>query len=200
VNQRVVAVVAIAAAALSIAACADDGRALRTPKPGATAPAVVTTTAPGQTTAVAPLALSSTAFASGEAIPLEHTCDGADVSPPLAWGAVPQATVELAISVTDTDANGFVHWVLAGLEPTVQALAVGVVPDEAVQTLNQGGTSGWKGPCPPKGSGVHHYVFTLYALTERSGLTPDTRAQDAFNALSNIPGLTATLIGTYQRQ
>jgi Raf kinase inhibitor-like YbhB/YbcL family protein len=159
----------------------------------------VTTTAPGQTTAVAPLALSSTAFGSGEAIPLEHTCDGADVSPPLAWGSVPQATVELAITVTDTDANGFVHWVLAGLEPSVQALAVGVVPDEAVQTLNGSGTPGWKGPCPPKGSGTHHYVFTLYALTERSGITPDMKAQDAFVAISNIPGLTATLIGTYER-
>jgi len=193
------AAVAAVAAALLIAACADDGRALREPVPGATAPAVPTTTAPGQATVVAPLALTSTAFGPGEAIPLEHTCDGADVSPPLAWGSIPQATVELAITVTDTDADGFVHWVVAGLDATVQALAIGVVSDGAVQAKNGGGTPGWMGPCPPPQAGIHHYVFTLYALTAASGVTANMSGEDAIAAIANVPGLTATLIATYQR-
>ena len=179
--------------------CADDGRTLRPPPPGASAPAVPTTTAPGQSSVIAAIALTSTAFGPGGSIPLEHTCDGAGVSPPVAWGSVPEATVELAITVTDTDANGFVHWVVAGLAPDVQALAVGVVPDEAVEAKNDGGTVGWTGPCPPKQSGAHHYVFTLYALTAASGVTAEMSGKDAIAAISNIPGLTATLIGTYER-
>jgi Raf kinase inhibitor-like YbhB/YbcL family protein len=187
------------AIALVVAGCAHDGRTLRPPPPGASAPAVPTTTAPGQTTAIAPIALTSTAFGTGESIPLEYTCDGAGVSPPLAWGSVPEATVELALTVTDTDANGFVHWVLAGLEPTVQALAVGVIPDGAVEAKNGGGSAGWTGPCPPPQSGAHHYVFTLYALTTASGVTAGMSGKDAIAAIANVPGLTATLIGIYQR-
>ena len=38
-------------------------------------------------------------------------------------------------------------------------------PPSAVQTLNDFGNLGWGGPCPPAGK-THHYVFTLYSLTE----------------------------------
>jgi Raf kinase inhibitor-like YbhB/YbcL family protein len=190
---------AVLAVALFLAACAHDGRTLRVPAAGASAPPLVTTTAPGQTTAAAPIALTSSAFDPGGAIPIEHTCDGAGVSPPLAWGAVPETTVELAITVTDTDARGFVHWVIARLSPNVQALATGVVPDDAVQTKNDSGAVGWTGPCPPKGGGPHHYVFTLYALTSPTGVTEDMTPRDAIAKISNIAGLTATLTGQYQR-
>ena len=112
---------------------------------------------------------------------------------------MPEGTVELALTVTDTDANGFVHWVLAGLDASVQALAIGVVPDGAVQAKNDAGTSGWTGPCPPPGSGPHHYVFTLYALTSPTGVTEDMTGDEAITTVSKVAGLTATLIGVYQR-
>src|SRR5881409_3464237 len=35
--------------------------------------------------------LTSAAFKDGAAIPVKHTCDGADVSPPLAWTGAPAA-------------------------------------------------------------------------------------------------------------
>jgi Raf kinase inhibitor-like YbhB/YbcL family protein len=190
---------AVLAIALLVTGCAHDGRTLRSPPPGASAPPLATTTAPGQTTAIAAIALSSAEFDPGGPIPLDHTCDGAGVSPPLAWGSVPESTVELALTVTDTDANGFVHWVIAGLDPTIQALATGVVPDDAIQAKNDAGTAGFTGPCPPKGSGPHHYVFTLYALTAPSGVTADMKGKDAIATISAVPGLTATLIGEYQR-
>jgi len=31
------------------------------------------------------------------------------------------------------------------------------------------GTEGWGGPMPPPGSGVHQYVFTVYALDAAPG-------------------------------
>ena len=81
----------------------------------------------------------------------------------------------------------------------MQALAVGVVPDGAVEAKNDAGTSGWTGPCPPKGSAAHHYVFTLYALTSASGVTAGMSGNDAIAAISQVPGVTATLIAEYQR-
>lgn len=191
--------VSLVAIALLVSGCAHDGRTLRPPPAGASAPALPTTTVAGPTTLIAPIALTSTEFVPGGSIPLDYTCDGAGVSPPLAWGSVPEGTAELALTVTDTDANGFVHWVLAGLDPGVQALAVGVVPEGAVQAKNGAGAVGWTGPCPPKQSGPHHYVFTLYALTAASGVAAEMSGKDAVAAISTIPGLTATLVGVYER-
>src|SRR4051794_39923037 len=105
--------VAVIVVALLVAACAHDGRTLSTPPSGASSPPLPVTTVKGQRASVAPIGLTSTAFAPGGAIPIEHTCDGAGVSPPLAWGSIPEGTVELVVTVTDPDANGFVHWVLA---------------------------------------------------------------------------------------
>ena len=123
---------ALATIAVLAAACASDGRTLQTPKPGASAPPLATTstTSPAQGgTLASPLALTSTAFTEGAAIPVEFTCDGAGASPPLAWGATPEGTVELVLTVIDPDAGGFVHWVIANLDPSVQALAQSQVRD-----------------------------------------------------------------------
>lgn len=182
-----------------VAACASDGRTLREPEAGASAPPLATTTAPAKGgTVSSPLALTSTAFAAGKAIPVELTCDGANASPPLAWGAVPEGTVELALTVVDPDARGFVHWVIAGLDPGIQALGQGAVPEGVVQAQNSAGTVGWTGPCPPKGA-PHHYVFTLYALPAASGITNGEPAADSLADLAKANGTTAILTGTYQR-
>jgi Raf kinase inhibitor-like YbhB/YbcL family protein len=188
------------AVALLLVGCAHDGRTLRAPPAGASAPPLPATTAPSQGgTVAAPLTFTSTAFEPGGPIPIEFTCDGANTSPPLAWGSVPEGTAELAITVTDTDANGFVHWVLVGLDRTVQALPAGAAPEGATQAKNDAGTVGWSGPCPPKGSGPHHYVFTLYALTARSGVSAEMKGKEAVTAISKVSGITATLLGSYQR-
>jgi Raf kinase inhibitor-like YbhB/YbcL family protein len=194
--RRVAALVVV----LALVGCAHDGRALRAPAPGASAPPLATTTIARQGGTVgAQLTLSSTAFETGGQIPVEFTCDRANTSPPLSWGAVPDGTVEMAIVVIDPDADGFVHWVLAGLDPNLQALATGGAPEGATQALNGAGTAGWTGPCPPKGGGAHHYVFTLYALTAASGVTADMKGKTAIAAIAQVPGITATITGSYQR-
>ena len=81
----------------------------------------------------------------------------------------------------------------------MQALAIGGVPDGAVESMNDAGTPGYTGPCPPPGSGPHHYVFTLYALTSPAGVTEDMTGKEAVDTISKVAGLTATLIGVYQR-
>lgn len=186
----------LAVAVFLLASCASDGRTLQAPAPGASAPPLPPSSVPSGT--AAPLTLTSAAFDNGGAIPVHYTCDGSGTSPPFAWGSVPQGTVELVLTVTDPDANGFVHWVVAGLDATVQAIPEGTVPNGVVQAQNSAGTVGWTGPCPPKGA-PHHYVFNLYALTQHPAVTPGMNAQDAIKAIDATPGVLATITGTYQR-
>ena len=106
--------------------------------------------------------LTSTAFDEGGTIPTEHTCDGADASPPLAWSGAPDGTGAFALLVTDPDAGGFAHWVLTDIGADVHELPAGEGDSIGVPGRNGFGRTGWGGPCPP--SGEHEYVFTLYAL------------------------------------
>jgi Raf kinase inhibitor-like YbhB/YbcL family protein len=122
------------------------------------------------------------------------------VSPSLQWAVPPAGTVELALTVTDPDAGGFVHWVLTGLAPVLRGLGPGAVPEGAVEAMNGKGGAGWTGPCPPQGP-AHHYVFTLYAPSAASGVTEGMEAKAAIVRITAAPVLaTATLTGTYQRR
>ncbi|MGH9113947.1 MAG: YbhB/YbcL family Raf kinase inhibitor-like protein [Acidimicrobiales bacterium] len=211
----------VAVVILVLTGCGDDGTELRSPSPDLTtttsttsttaAPSTAPTTAPtadaGQgggsgtargatsTAATGVFQLTSPAFTEGGTIPDEFTCIGADVSPPLAWSGVPVGTVELALVVRDPDAEGFVHWVVAGLPPTTGGLARGNPPATATEALNDFGRTGWSGPCPP--SGVHHYDFRIYALSASSGLAADSAAAEAAELVETAPVLaSAALSGT----
>jgi len=114
------------------------------------------------------ITLRSPAFADGDTIRRVHTCDGDDVSPPLEWSGVPSDAAELAVVVEDPDAPGgtFVHWVLWRLDTGEPVLGQGQVPAGAREGRNDFGRLGWGGPCPPRGSDPHRYVFTLLALSD----------------------------------
>src|SRR6266576_1502901 len=122
-------------------------------------------------------ALSSTAFKDGAAIPVKHTCDGADVSPPLAWSGAPQGTRSFAIIADDPDAPAgtWVHWVLYNLPAEGLGLIENTPQTETltgggVQGKNDFGKIGYGGPCPP--SGTHRYFFKFYALDSELPLKP----------------------------
>jgi hypothetical protein len=114
--------------------------------------------------------LISPAFPAEGSIPAKFSCEGADVSPPLAWSGVPAGTKSLVLICDDPDAPGgiFVHWVLFNLPPGTTSLgekmATGPsLPNGARQGTNGFGKTGYGGPCPPPGK-PHHYFFKLYAL------------------------------------
>jgi Raf kinase inhibitor-like YbhB/YbcL family protein len=114
------------------------------------------------------ITLRSPVFADGATIPRVYTCDGDDIAPPLEWSAVPGGATELAVVVEDPDAPGgtFVHWVVWGLDAGLSGLGQGDVPAGAREGRNGFGRVGWGGPCPPRGSDPHRYVFTLLALSD----------------------------------
>jgi Raf kinase inhibitor-like YbhB/YbcL family protein len=155
------------------------------------------------------LRIRSTAFANAEEIPTRHTCEGADVSPELAWFSVPKGAQSLALVVDDPDAPDpkapkmvWVHWVLFNLPPDCKGLAEGVVsrdlPEGTGEGLNDWKRKGWGGPCPPIGR--HRYFFRLYALDCRlkdRGAT--TRAQLDRDMKGHILA-EAMLMGTYEKK
>jgi Raf kinase inhibitor-like YbhB/YbcL family protein len=124
----------------------------------------------------APFRLTSPAFASNATIPERYTCRGDNLSPPLRWTAPPKGTKSFALELHDPDApraGGFTHWLAWGIRPSVRGLAVGRrAPTEGA---NGSGEPGYTGPCPP--SGIHRYVFTLFAL--KAPLTLRTGADRA---------------------
>lgn len=152
------------------------------------------------------LSVSSEAFREGEKIPVKYTCEGQDVSPPLAFGAAPSGTQALALVMDDPDAPGgtFTHWVMFNIPPDTTELAEGVptqgqLPGGAFQGKNDFGRIGYGGPCPPPGR-PHRYQFTLYALDEAVELKAEASKKQVLQAMQGHILAQGRLTGVYQRQ
>lgn len=153
------------------------------------------------------LTLTSTAFAHQAEIPTRHTCEGEDVSPPLAWSGVPPGTKSLALIVDDPDAPDpaapkrvYVHWVAYNLPPESAGLSEGVaqLPGGGRDGTNDWQRTGYGGPCPPIGR--HRYFFKLYALdTLLPDLAHPTKAA-LEKAMAGHVVAEAQLMGTYQKK
>jgi Raf kinase inhibitor-like YbhB/YbcL family protein len=137
----------------------------------AAAPVTALADSPGASTPAAKpikktsLKVTSSAFGPGGVIPAEHTCEGAQTTPPLAWSNVPKTARAIAILVEDPDApNGaFTHWLVTGIAPATTSLAAGAkLPEGAMEARNGKGDTGYNAPCPP--GGRHRYIFHVYAL------------------------------------
>jgi hypothetical protein len=150
--------------------------------------------------------LRSPAFAAGRPIPVRHSCDGEDLSPPLAWSGAPMGTRSFCLLCDDPDAPAgtWHHWALFDIPPTMSGLEEGVAPaadlDGMRQALNDFGRPGYGGPCPPRGHGVHHYHFRLLALDVASlGLAGRVGCRDVERAARRHTLAVAELVGTYRR-
>lgn len=130
-------------------------------------------------------------------MPARFSCDGEGVSPALEWANQPRGAAELALVVTDPDAGGFVHWVVSGLDPTLNGIAEGALPEGAVEARNDAGRVGWAPVCPP--SGEHVYVFALYAHAEPIGMRPALDAATASNLAKDNAIEAATFTATFSR-
>ena len=154
------------------------------------------------------LTLTSTAFTDGGEIPRRYTCEGEDISPPLAWAGAPDGTKSLVLIVDDPDApdparpqRTWVHWVLYNLPPDSTGLPEAVAADALLSGtedgLNDWEHTGYGGPCPPIGR--HRYFHKLYALDTRlDGLSNATKA-DVEAAMAGHVLAEAVLLGTYQK-
>lgn len=150
--------------------------------------------------------LTSPAFEHDTPLPLRHSGDADDLSPPLAWTGAPAGTKELVLICDDPDAETgvFTHWIVYGLPPDSSSLPEGISDDaiiegegiSLVQGLNEFDQVGWSGPVASEERGPHRLFFRLYALdTELLDVPPGvTRTELRDAAKDHIIGQTV-LVG-----
>ncbi|KBZ62114.1 YbhB/YbcL family Raf kinase inhibitor-like protein [Mycobacterium [tuberculosis] TKK-01-0051] len=191
--RRIAAIIGALAIAPGLAGCGGHGNSHQTTPP---APKITTLgrTAPNAP-ADGPLTISSPAFADGAPIPVQYTCKGAGIAPPLTWSA----PLGAALVVDDPDAvNGlYIHWVVVGIAPGSGSTADGQTPAGATTLPNTAGQSAYQGPCPPAGTGTHHYRFTLYQLPNDYQLPGGLAGVPAAQAIAGAATAQAQLTGMF---
>jgi Raf kinase inhibitor-like YbhB/YbcL family protein len=159
-------------------------------------PTLTPTPAP-PTATPAPFTFTSAAFLEGAPIPVKYTCNGENVSPPLAWVGTPRGTKSFALIMEDPDAvvATFTHWVAFDIPASENQIA------EGAKNFGKGGANSalqsiYLGPCPP--SGIHRYIFTLFALdVETLGLNVGANRAEVENKMNGRILAKIQLMGKY---
>jgi Raf kinase inhibitor-like YbhB/YbcL family protein len=161
-----------------------------------------------------PFSLTSPAFKDGTMLAVKNAgniagnpnCVGENVSPPLSWANLPAGTNSLALLMVDPEGRGGLgvnHWIAYGIAPTVTGFAENEVSRPGPAFVGGKGTAGadhYLGPCPPAGSGMHHYTFTLIATDLAPGALPPGLTRDELLAkLAGHSKGAAGLIGLFGR-
>jgi len=150
--------------------------------------------------------LTSSSFEGDGTLSAKYTCDGAGVSPALAWNDPPAGTQSFALVMDDPDVptKTVVHWLLYDLPAATRTLPEGVpakakLPDGSRQGKNVTGKIGYNGPCPERGGAAQHYFFKLYVLDYQTGLKPKAKDADVEKAIKGHILAQAELIARFQR-
>jgi Raf kinase inhibitor-like YbhB/YbcL family protein len=151
------------------------------------------------------LELKSPAFVSGSMIPSLYTCEGKDISPPLAWSGAPAGTKSFVLICDDPDAPlmTWVHWVYYNIPASVtslpEALAKAEKPAQGgIHGKSSFGDFGYGGPCPPWGT--HRYFFKLYALDTVLTLPSGAKKKDVLKAMDKHVLSKTELMGKYKKK
>ncbi|HZW61103.1 MAG TPA: YbhB/YbcL family Raf kinase inhibitor-like protein [Candidatus Babeliales bacterium] len=143
--------------------------------------------------------ITSTAFTNGSAIPMEHTCEGANFSPPLSFLGIPSQAKSLVLIVEDPDApkGTFTHWIVYNLPPSVRTLdhKANIKELGGLEGVTSFNKKGWGGPCPP--SGIHRYFFKLFVLDSMLNVE-DESTHGIYAAMEGHVIAQGQLMGTYK--
>lgn len=154
-------------------------------------------------TASAAMSLTSADIKPGAAIPISHIysrCGGHNISPALSWDGAPSGTRSFVLTMIDVDVkpDEWSHWIVVGLPATARSLPRGVnsLPGGARVIVSNFGDAAYAGPCPPPGTGVHHYEFTIWAMPSAEvTFAADERATALTALLSKRALAKTTLVG-----
>ena len=154
------------------------------------------------------LVLNSPAFEWGQEIPIDYTCEGKDISPPLKWEGVPDGTRSLVLIIDDPDAPDpsapkmtWTHWVVYNLPPETTGLPAGIatedLPSGTKESINDFKVTSYRGPCPPIGR--HRYFHKLYALDTLAEVWRTLSKEELEDFMASHILAQAELMGTYQK-
>ena len=139
-----------------------------------------------------PFTLTSSNFKDGMKMDIKHAgniatnknCIGQNVSPELKWSNTPAAAKSIVLVMSDSEGqNGLgAHHLLAyNIAPTVTGFAEGELAkpsDKFTGGKESAGTTVYRGPCTPPGTGLHHYVFMVIATDLEPGALPAGLTRD----------------------
>jgi len=151
----------------------------------------------------------SSAFKDQEKIPIQYVMPGAggkNISIPISWKNPPAGAKSFALSIIDPHpvAQNWVHWLVINIPKEATSVEEGAskkrMPPGSVELKNSFGDICYGGPQPPKGSGDHPYVVTLYALNvERLELGVNTSLSAFKKAIEGKVIESASITGKYGR-
>lgn len=161
--------------------------------------------------AIAPLVVTSPTLVDGQPIPRQHTPDGENRSPALAWSGAPASTRSFALVCDDPDVampQPFVHWVVYNVPASARGVpaALPIEPDVPMPPSITGAVQGlsgfrrpiYRGPAPPPGK-VHHYHFAVFAL-DVDGLPAGLTKAQLVEAMQGHVVAQGELVATYERK
>lgn len=163
----------------------------------------------------AAITVTSATLKANETIPKDHTADGKNVSPALAWTGAPAGTKQFALVFDDPDVQfggqTFVHWVVYKIPATAKGLPAELPMDPTLtaptapaevagvsQGLSGFRRAGYRGPAPPPGK-PHHYTFTVYALDAELPLEPGLNRNQLMEAIKGHIIGQGSLVAIYER-
>ena len=155
-----------------------------------------------------PIAVRSSAFGAASPIPVKYTADGGGLSPPVEWSNAPADAQSIVVVVEDADSptpQPLVHAIIVNLEAEDTHIPEGALnsPDHQGVGLQAGRNSylmqAWLPPDPPRGHGVHRYVFQVFALRHGSDFSAAPGRHEVMDAIANRAVAGGYLIGTYER-
>ena len=143
------------------------------------------------------LTVTSTAFIANGNIPIQFTCEGKSINPPLTVSNIPDAAKSMVIIVEDPDTHmgTFDHWVIWNITPTP---VIQENSQPGTEGKNGENTIGYKGPCPPDGR--HHYIFKVFALDKMLDLKKGADKRAVMNAMKGHILAQGELVGLYEKQ
>ncbi len=128
------------------------------------------------------IVLESSAMKAGDAMPVDQTQHGWDLSPPLTWKNLPEGTKELALifeGPVDAKSRPVTHWVVYSIPAKAEGLPDSLPMEDRIddpkalsgtlQGLTEWGDSGYRGPWP---GADQKYRFKLFALDADLNLKP----------------------------
>lgn len=150
------------------------------------------------------LAVISTDFTKGTALPAQFSCDADNISPALAWSKVPTTTKSVVVILSDLDAPGgtFFHWGRYNIPPKTTSLVKNAAVGKAKEAKNDFTLNGYYGPCPPEGEN-HRYTFTVYALNKKISSATSVKKLNSDikkGFLKSAVVASGSITGTYQTQ
>jgi len=149
--------------------------------------------------------LTSSVFEDGGDLPIDYTCNGRNVSPPLTISNVPEGVASLVLIFDDPDAakepagNGttFDHWTVFNILPADQKIAEDSIPSGGELGRNSRGTIAYIGPCPP--TFRHQYVFRLLALDCKLNLSKQPTKSEVQETIKGHIVEEARLVSYYEQ-